>query len=189
MKQQEKQRYLEVNTEQITMLENNLRLQTEIVERFDALEAAGAASELQFLSQQNSVEETRGRLAQTRADRFRQVALIDQQVSELNAELADLQGRIAQARVTLRYQQLRSPVDGVVFDLQPTSAGFTAQSTQTVMKVVPDGLLEAKVEVPSNKIGFVKILRAALRIWRNACGLTSASIPIHRLISVCWRVG
>ena len=157
LKQQEKQRYLEVNTEQITMLENNLRLQTEIVERFDALEEAGAASELQFLSQQNSVEETRGRLAQTRADRFRQVALIDQQMSELNAELADLQGRIAQARVTLRYQQLRSPVDGVVFDLQPTSAGFTAQSTQTVMKVVPDGLLEAKVEVPSNKIGFVKI--------------------------------
>ena len=103
------------------------------------------------------MEETRGRLAQTKADRFRQVALIDQQMSELNAELADLQGRIAQARVTLRYQQLRSPVDGVVFDLQPTSAGFTAQSTQTVMKVVPDGLLEAKVEVPSNKIGFVKI--------------------------------
>ena len=157
LKQQEKQRYLEVNAEQITMLENNLRLQTEIVERFDALEEAGAASELQFLSQQNSVEETRGRLAQTRADRFRQVALIDQQMSQLNAELADLQGRIAQARVTLRYQQLRSPVDGVVFDLQPTSAGFTAQSTQTVMKVVPDGLLEAKVEVPSNKIGFVKI--------------------------------
>ena len=157
LKEQEKQRYLEVNAEQITMLENNLRLQTEIVERFDALEQAGAASELQFLSQQNSVEETRGRLAQTRADRFRQVALIDQQMSQLNAELADLQGRIAQARVTLRYQQLRSPVDGVVFDLQPTSAGFTAQSTQTVMKVVPDGLLEAKVEVPSNKIGFVKI--------------------------------
>ena len=157
LKQQEKQRYLEVNAEQITRLENNLRLQTEIVERFDALEEAGAASELQFLSQQNSVEETRGRLAQTKADRFRQVALIDQQMSELNAELADLQGRIAQARVTLRYQQLRSPVDGVVFDLQPTSAGFTAQSTQTVMKVVPDGLLEAKVEVPSNKIGFVKI--------------------------------
>ena len=157
LKQQEKQRYLEVNAEQITMLENNLRLQTEIVERFDALEEAGAASELQFLSQQNSVEETRGRLAQAKADRFRQVALIDQQMSELNAELADLQGRIAQARVTLRYQQLRSPVNGVVFDLQPTSAGFTAQSTQTVMKVVPDGLLEAKVEVPSNKIGFVKI--------------------------------
>ena len=59
--------------------------------------------------------------------------------------------------MTLRYQQLKSPVDGVVFDLQPTASGFTAQSTQTVMKVVPFGALEAKVEVPSNKIGFVKI--------------------------------
>ena len=59
--------------------------------------------------------------------------------------------------MTLRYQQLKSPVDGVIFDLQPTAAGFTAQSTQTVMKVVPFGSLEAKVEVPSNKIGFVTV--------------------------------
>ena len=43
-------------------------------------------------------------------------------------------------------------MDGVVFDLKPTSTGFTAQSTQTVMKVVPYGSLEAKVEVPSGKI-------------------------------------
>ena len=48
-------------------------------------------------------------------------------------------------------------MDGVVFDLKPTATGFTAQSTQTVMKVVPYGSLEAKVEVPSNKIGFVTI--------------------------------
>ena len=139
------------------MLENNLELQSEILERFEELEEAGATSELQYLSQQNAVEETRGRLLQTKADRLRQVALLEQQVAQLNSELADLTGRLAEARVTLRYQQLRSPVDGVVFDLKPTATGFTAQSTQTVMKVVPYGSLEAKVEVPSNKIGFVTI--------------------------------
>ena len=48
-------------------------------------------------------------------------------------------------------------MDGAVFDLQPTSSGFTANSTQTVMKVVPYGSLEAKVEVPSNKIDFIKL--------------------------------
>ena len=32
-----------------------------------------------------------------------------------------------------------------------------AQSTQTVMKVVPYGSLEAKLEVPSNEIGFFKV--------------------------------
>ena len=157
LKEQEKRRYLQVNNEEVQMLENNLELQIEIQERFEDLEEAGAASELQYLSQQNTVEETRGRLMQTKAERLRQVALLDQQMAQLNSELADLQSRLAEARVTLRYQQLQSPVDGVVFDLQPTSAGFTAQSTQTVMKVVPYGSLEAKVEVPSNKIGFVKL--------------------------------
>ena len=157
LKAEEKQRYLQVNNEEVQMLENNLALQSEILERFEELEEAGATSELQYLSQQNSVEETRGRLMQTKADRLRQLAVLDQQVAQLNTEVADLRGRLAQARVTLRYQQLKSPVDGVVFDLKPTATGFTAQSTQTVMKVVPYGSLEAKVEVPSNKIGFVTI--------------------------------
>ena len=94
---------------------------------------------------------------QSKADRLRQIALLDQQTAQLKSELADLNGRLVETKVTLRYQQLRSPVDGVVFDLKPTSRGFTAQSTQTVMKVVPMGSLEAKVEVPSNKIGFVKV--------------------------------
>ena len=146
----ERNKYLEMNTAQIQMLEKNLTLQLEILDRYQQLEEFGAASELQFLSQRNTVEETRGRLMQAKANRFRQLSLLDQQ-------LAELKSRLAEVRVTLRYQQLRSPVDGVVFDLQPTASGFTAQSTQTVMKVVPFGALEAKVEVPSNKIGFVKI--------------------------------
>ena len=157
LKQKEKLRYLQVNDEEVLMLQNNLELQSEILERYEQLERAGATSELQYLSQQNAVEETRGRLMQTKADRLRQVALLDQQVAQLNSELADLRSRLAEARVTLRYQQLRSPVDGLIFDLKPTAKGFTAQSTQTVMKVVPFGSLEAKVEVPSNKIGFVTI--------------------------------
>ena len=146
----ERNKYSEMNNAEIQMLEKNLTLQLEILDRYQQLEESGAASVLQFLSQRNTVEETRGRLMQTKADRFRQLSLLDQQ-------LAELKSRLAEVRVTLRYQQLKSPVDGVVFDLQPTASGFTAQSTQTVMKVVPFGALEAKVEVPSNKIGFVKI--------------------------------
>jgi HlyD family secretion protein len=146
----ERKRYSEMNNAEIQMLGKNLILQLEILDRYRQLELAGAESELRLLSQQNTVEETRGRLMTTKADGFRQLALLDQQ-------LAELKSRLAEVRVTLRYQQLKSPVDGVVFDLQPTASGFTAQSTQTVMKVVPFGALEAKVEVPSNKIGFVKI--------------------------------
>ena len=157
LKEQEKLNYMQVNQEEVSMLESNLELQSEILERFEQLERAGAASELQYLNQQNVVAETRGKLMQSKADRLRQIALLDQQTAQLKSELADLNGRLVETKVTLRYQQLKSPVDGVVFDLKPTSRGFTAQSTQTVMKVVPMGSLEAKVEVPSNKIGFVQV--------------------------------
>ena len=146
----ERNKYSEMKDAEIQMLENNLVLHLQILERYQQLEESGAASEIQLLSQRNTLEETRGRLMQSKADRFRQLSLLDQQ-------LAELKSRLAEVRVTLRYQQLKSPVDGVVFDLQPTASGFTAQSTQTVMKVVPFGSLEAKVEVPSNKIGIVKI--------------------------------
>ena len=111
------------------MLENNLALQSEILKRYEQLEAAGAFSEVQFLNQQNIVAETNGRLMQSKAERLRQIALLDQQTAQLKSELADLNGRLVETKVTLRYQQLKSPVDGVVFDLKPTSRGFTAQST------------------------------------------------------------
>ena len=157
LKEEEKRNTLQMNQEEVVMLENNLALQTEILDRYEQLQASGAFSKVQYLNQQNVVAETRGKLMQSRAERLRQIALLDQQTAQLKSELADLNGRLVESRVTLRYQQLRSPVDGVVFDLKPTSRGFTAQSTQTVMKVVPMGSLEAKVEVPSNKIGFVQV--------------------------------
>jgi len=175
LKEEEKRNYLQVNQEELQMLESNLALQSEILERFEQLEAAGAYSEVQILNQQNTVAEIRGRLMQSKADRLRQVALLDQQTAQLKTELADLNGRLVETKVTLRYQQLKSPVDGVVFDLKPTSRGFTAQSTQTVMKVVPMGSLEAKVEVPSNKIGFVQVPPACPK-ERNACMNADISI-------------
>ena len=73
-----------------------------------------------------SLAETRGKLMQSKAERLRQIALLDQQTAQLKSGLADLNGRLVESKGTLRHQQLRSHVDGVVFDLKPTSSGFTA---------------------------------------------------------------
>ena len=150
LKQEEKRNTMQMNQEEVLMLESNLLLQSEILGRYKHLKEVGAFSEVQYLNQSNVVNETRGKLMQARAERLRQIAMLDQQIAQLKSELADLNGRFVESKVTLRYQQLRSPVDGVVFELKPTSSGFTAQSTQTVMKVVPIASLEAKVEVPSS---------------------------------------
>ena len=59
--------------------------------------------------------------------------------------------------MTLKYQSLKSPVAGIVFDLKPTTEGYVAQSSEPIMKIVPYDDLEADIEIPSNKIGFVKV--------------------------------
>ena len=68
-----------------------------------------------------------------------------------------MKSELIAAKVTLKYQSLKSPVSGIVFDLKPTTEGYVAQSSEPIMKIVPFDDLEADIEIPSNKIGFVKV--------------------------------
>ncbi|MEA5472760.1 HlyD family efflux transporter periplasmic adaptor subunit [Synechococcus sp. CCY9201] len=157
LKQKELQRYLELNAAEADMLSNNLRLDTEIMNRFEQLAREGASAELQFLQQQNKVKETHGRLMQNRIERLRQQAVLDQQTQQLRAALEQLRSDLVEASTTLRYQEIRSPVDGVVFNLKPKSIGFAAQGTEPILTVVPQKDLEVRAEISSRDIGFVKV--------------------------------
>ena len=71
--------------------------------------------------------------------------------------MSELLARKTEARVLLGYKSLRAPVEGLIFDLKPTSSGFVAQSSEPIMKIVPFNNLEADIKIPSSKIGFVKL--------------------------------
>ncbi len=157
LKQIELEQYLLLNNEEVKMLRQNLSLQKQILARYKRLSEQGATAELQYLQQLNTVAEVNGKLKQTIVDRKRQKAIQDQQIQQLKAELEQLQARITEASVNLRYQVLRSPVHGIVFDLKPRGEGYAAQGTETVMKIVPYDTLQARVEIPTNQIGFVKV--------------------------------
>lgn len=157
LKQQELYQYLQLNSEEVKMLETNLALQNKILSRFEDLLREGASSEMQYFQQLNKVSEDKGRLKQAKVDRLRQQAIQNQAIQQLKAELQNLESLITEAAVNLRYQVLKSPVDGIVFDLQPRGSGYVAQGTKTVMKIVPYDVLQAHVEIPSNQIGFVKV--------------------------------
>ena len=157
LKEVELQHYLSLNDTEQRVLRQNLVLEQEILDRFAALQRNGASAELQVLQQRNKVREVQGELAKTMMDRERQVAILQQAVQQLRGELADLQSKLTELRVNIRYQDIRSPVDGVVFDLKPTGPGFVAQGSEPVMKIVPYNNLKAKVEIDSSKIGFVKV--------------------------------
>lgn len=94
------------------------------------------------------------------ADNEKQIANLDTELNKAIIEdekrIAEIDSQISQAQVTLQYQELRSPADGIVFDLQAKAPGFVANSSQPVVKIVPDEALTAKVFITNKDIGFVK---------------------------------
>ena len=161
LKEVELARYLNLNDTEQTVTRQNLVLETEILQRLEGLKAVGASAELQYLQQRNKVREVDGEIAKLKVDRLRQTAIIEQALEQVKGELADLGSKLTEVQVNIRYQDVRSPVDGVVFDLKPTGPGFVAQGSEPVMKIVPYDALQAKVEIESSDIGFVRVGRPA----------------------------
>jgi hemolysin D len=157
LKQLELQRYLNLNDTEQQVLGRNRNLESDILGRLELLQQEGGVAELQYLQQRNRVREVEGELDKVRVDRLRQTAILQQQIEQLNGELADLRSKLTELSVNIRYQDIRSPVEGVVFDLKPKGVGFVAQTSEPVMKIVPFSDLQAKVEINSEDIGFVRV--------------------------------
>lgn len=148
---------LDVNQTTQDVLAKRLILEQDILKRYKQLLEQGASAELQYLTQKNKVQEIEGQLAESKVERLRQESILQQDIRSLQSQLSDLQSKLTELNVNIRYQSIKSPVDGIVFDIQPKSSGFVAQTSEPVMKVVPFDELEARVEVPSKDIGFVSV--------------------------------
>jgi HlyD family secretion protein len=157
LKQLELERYLELNQTEQEVAKSTLALDLDVLGRLTQLQREGGIAELQYLQQKTKVKQDEGEVSKTRLDRLRQSAILRQQIQVLGGEIADLSTKLIESKVANRYQEIRSPVDGVVFDLKPTGPGFVGQGSEPVMKIVPFDALQAKVEVPSSKIGFVRL--------------------------------
>ena len=166
LKNLERKRTFELNREQLATTRENLRLETQILNRLEGLAQEGGIPDIQYLQQRNKVAGLKGDLIKLELEGKRQINQINQQIEQLNAELAGLRSERAQlnanlteVKVTNKNQTLRAPVSGIVFDLKLNNPGYItqAQSSQAALKVVPFNTLEADVEIPSNKIGFVRI--------------------------------
>ncbi len=87
------------------------------------------------------------------------------QYLEQKNKVAEIKNRITENSVTLKYQQIKAPIKGFVFDLQPKKTGYVVQSGESIMKIIPLNKLQAKVEINSEKIGFIRVgQKAAISI-------------------------
>jgi HlyD family secretion protein len=109
---------------------------------------------------QNTVATSTQDILNKIADNEKKIAEIDSQLNKVMVEnekrMVELDQQMQQATMTLRYQEVRSPVDGTVFDLKATNPGYVVNSTEPVLKVVPDNYLQAEVSVTNRDIGFIK---------------------------------
>ncbi len=157
LKQTELDRYLGLNDSRIEVLKQKIELNKTILDRIEKLALKGAAPEIQYLQQLDQVAELEGEYRSTLIVRERQLAIFNQSIQELKGQVAGLKSNVTEANVNLRYKDVVSPVDGIIFDLKPTGPGFVAQSSEPVMKIVPFNALQAKINIKSSDIGFIQL--------------------------------
>tara|TARA_Y100001968_G_C19206038_1_gene642341 strand:- start:150 stop:881 length:732 start_codon:yes stop_codon:yes gene_type:complete len=83
-------------------------------------------------------------------------AVSELQYMQQKEKVQDLKAEIKMNEVRLKYQEIVSPLEGIVFDLKPKGPGYVAQSSQPVLKIVPNNNLIAEIEIDNRTIGFVQ---------------------------------
>ena len=150
--------------ELISNTSEKININYPILEDIKFLYEEGAISKLQYIEKKMELDELNSELIRLGIERDKAINLISQDIEQLESEeakmrteISSLNSELTSAKVTLKYQSIESPVSGIVFDLKPTAEGYVAQSSEPIMKIVPFDDLEADIEIPSNKIGFVKV--------------------------------
>jgi hemolysin D len=144
LKQQEEVRNAQSQLEQL--MQEKARLLAEI---------AGGRAKLQ-----NTVAVSRKDWLDKIAVNNQKIAEIDSQLTkaivENNKKIAETDSQISQTQMNLKYQEIKAPTSGTVFELKAKSPGFVASSTEPILKIVPNDKLIAKVFITNKDIGFVK---------------------------------
>lgn len=160
----------------ISTLETSTRLSQEQVSMLEPLARDGIVPQTELLTAQRDLVDTQGRLSAARQSAARARASIRQAQADLNAarlefqqqalnEQSEINTRIAVNDETIRgaearrdRNELRSPADGIVNDVQITTVGGFVNAGEKIMQVVPVGeklLVEARV-APKD-IAFIKV--------------------------------
>ena len=157
LKKQEKIQSIDLFASKAKFLRNDLKGKLEIKDRFKELYEEGAISKIGYLEKINEVNSIESQIIENDINVKRQSLISSQEINQIESQVSELKAKKNEADVLLKYQTIKSPVDGLIFDLKPKNIGFVAESNSTIMKIVPFNNLEADVKIPSKKIGFVKI--------------------------------
>ena len=148
--------YIDSKKKDIAFLKSIEDLDRKIMNKFEFLFNEGAVAEIDYLRQKLKAQQSLKLLTSAESEIEIKSKIYKQDLDVIRSRINDINGLLAENNIKQRYQSLVSPVKGVVFDIKPKSTGYAAQVTETILKIVPDGDLVARIEIPSKDIGFVK---------------------------------
>ncbi len=88
-------------------------------------------------------------------------AMAELQYLQQKNRVSEIKSEIEENDILLDYQLIKSPIDGVVFDLKAVKPGFVGRASEAILKIVPNDNLQAKVDIESRQIGFVSVGKQA----------------------------
>ena len=142
-----------------------LRTESEIYTRISPLANLGAIQGTELLRQRNRVEQLQSEVAQSRANLQEVQAQLLKMKQESLREISELERELVEVEDIRSKEILTAPISGVVYGLVPSSPGYAASTGETLVKVVPGGVLEAKVYITNRDVGFLeKGMKAQVRI-------------------------
>lgn len=132
--------------ERIALANNELNLVRPVVRQ-------GAVSAVDEIRLERAAADLKGERAEARNSYFQE---INDEIAKKSAELESLKQQMAQKRDALIRTQLRSPVRGIVKDLQVTTRGGVVDPGQTIMEIVPlDDQLYVEAEIRPRDVAFL----------------------------------
>ena len=152
-----------------------LSIREEILENLKEVTDIGGLSKIKYLKEQQEVIQLRGRVESTKSELEKISATLDEAKNKLTntiaaskidfsskieenvKQVAQIENQISETKLTLKYQEIVSPLDGIVFDLQPAAPGYVVGNNEKpILKIVPIDDLVARIFVSNKDIAFLK---------------------------------
>ena len=165
---------LNSSVEKIKTLKEVLIIREEVLKNLKELSDIGGLSKVKYLKEQQEVIQLQGRLVNAENELETSNSILNEaknklsntiastkidfatKIEENEKQLAQIQNQINEAILTLSYQEINSPVNGIVFDLQPAAPGYVVDTQFPILKIVPIDELVARVFVSNRDIAFLK---------------------------------
>jgi hemolysin D len=110
---------------------------------------------LEAQSSSNSVTQA-GKLAVLKSQE--QLKDLQTQITTLKSDIAQTYSQIISIKLQLQQRVVRSPIDGVIFELPITKPGAVLQPSQRIAQIAPQNVgFVLKAKMPSQDSGFLKV--------------------------------